>query len=175
MAGAGITLSFKAEFDESELMHEIATWGALEMNPALETANNAVAAAAKDALRKHIQTDVYNAWTPKEYIRTGGIIEGSAIESTAGPALMILEHFPSGASDQWESPASGDAMIARVESGGGYEWRRHPGPRPYWTNFVDEMINQVFASQFDAVMAAQLGADYEGGTVVERESGDGNY
>ena len=175
MAGTGIRLSFKVEFNENELKQEIANWGSTEMNPALAVANSAVAAIAKDALRKHIQTDVYDAWTPKEYIRTGGIIDGSAIESTSGPALMILEHFPSGESEQWERPVSGDAMIARVENGSGYEWRRHPGPRPYWKNFVNEMVDTGFAAAFDASMSAQLGANYEGGTIVERESGDGDY
>ena len=175
MAGTGITLSFKVEFDENELKQEIANWGATDMNPALEAANNAVAATAKEALRKHIQTDVYDAWTPTEYRRTGGLVDGGAIESSAGPALMILEHFPSGESEQWERPASDDAMIARIEGGSGYEWRRHPGPRPYWKNFVDEMITSSFAETFDSAMVAHLGNEYEGGTIVERESGDGEY
>lgn len=175
MAGTGITLSFKVEFDENELKQEIANWGATDMNPALEAANNAVAATAKEALRKHIQTDVYDAWTPTEYRRTGGLVDGGAIKSTPGPALMIIEHFPSGASEQWKYPVDDDALIGRIESGSGYEWRRHPGPRPYWKNFVNEMIDGVFASQFDAAMAAQFGAEYEGGTIVERESRDGEY
>lgn len=175
MAGTGIILSFRVEFNESELKQEIANWGATDMNPALEAANNAVATTAKDALRRHIQTDVYDQWTPKEYRRTGGLVDGAAIDSTAGPALMILEHFPSGESEQWRHPDSGDAMIAKIEGGSGYEWRRHPGPRPYWKNFVNEMISSGFAATFDASMSASLGSEYEGGTVVERESGDGEY
>ena len=175
MAGTGIRISFKVEYDESELKREIAAWSTSDMNPALEVANNAVAAAAKDSLRSHIQSDVYDKWNPTVYQRTGGIIEGSAIEATVGPALMIIEHFPSGASEQWKHPVDDDALIGRIESGKGYEWAKHPGPRPYWKNFVNEMIDGVFASQFDAAMSAQFGAEYEGGTVVERESNDGEY
>lgn len=175
MAGTGITLSIKVEFNESELLQEYADWGATEVNPALRDANSAVAAIAKDSLRQHIQADVYDKWSPSVYRRTGGIVDGSAIDATAGPALMVLEHFPSGESSQWEHPASNDALIARIENGSGYEWRKHPGPRPYWKNFVNEMIASGFANAFDAAMSARFGFDYEGGTVVERESGDGSY
>ena len=175
MAGTGITLTFKVDFDENELNQEIATWRVTDMNPALADANSAVAANAKEALRGIIESEVYAKWTPKTYKRTGGLVDGDAIKATPGPELMTIEHFPSGESEQWNRPVSDDALIARIESGSGYEWRRHPGPRTYWKKFVDEMINGAFASTFDAEMAAHFGFDYEGGTIVERESGDGEY
>lgn len=175
MAGAGITISITAVFNENELKQEIANWGVTDLNPALESANSAVAASAKEALKNSIESQVYAKWSPKEYIRTGGLIRGGAINASAGPALMVLEHFPSGGSEQWEHPVSNDALIARIESGSGYEWRRHPGPRPYWKKFVDEMIDGEFAAVFDSSMAAFFGGDYVGGTTVEREAGDGEY
>lgn len=175
MAGTGITLSFKIDFNENELKHELNIWGKEVLNPAAQAANSAVAAAAEEALRESIQSDVYAKWSPSTYQRTGGIIDGDAIRSSAGPTMMILEHFPSGESDQWEHPVSDDALISRIESGSGYEWGRHPGPRPYWKKFVDKMIDGVFATEFDSAMASFLGDMYTGGTVVERDSGDGEY
>lgn len=175
MAGTGITISFRVDYPEAEIKNEFGK-ALHETEPMITAALQSVAGAAKASLQSHIQTDVYDKFQPREYIRTGAIINmGEAVRETVSSAEMTLRYLPDGSSDQWRNPVGGDALIERIESGSGYEWRRRPGPRPFWQAFVDEMIDSSFASTFDASMSAQFGADYEGGTVVEREAGDGEY
>lgn len=142
----------------------------------------------KDRLKQHVQKDVYDQWTPTEYIRrekNGGIIDIDGSSRINGPypdtkgknfaAGFELRYMPGGESEQWREPASGNALIGRIESGTGYEWREHPGPRPFWTNFVNEMIEQ---NEFgDAVRRelVMLGINVEGFPETVRGSGDGDY
>lgn len=175
MAGTGVVLKIDVVFPEEELRQEFVA-ELRNTEPQITSAMESVAAVAKSALQSHIQSDVYDKWNPTTYVRTGAIINmGESVRETVSSSEMTLRYLPDGSSDQWQNPVGGDALVARIESGSGYEWRRHPGPRPFWKSFVNEMVNGVFASEFDAAMAMQFGADYEGGTVVSRESGDGEY
>ena len=174
MAGAGVTLTIKVDFQADELNDEFRT-ELQNIEPRIGSAMAAVASAAKSSLKSHIQSDVYDKWSPTTYIRTGGIISDGATETTASSSRMSLEYTPSGSSEQWEHPVSGSALVGRIESGSGYEWSRHPGARPFWQKFVDEMINGGMATAFDSAMYAELGDIYEGGTVVSRDSADGEY
>lgn len=142
----------------------------------------------KDRLKQHVKKDVYDRWKPTEYIRrdkNGGIIDIDGSSGVNGPfpqtqgkniaAGFELRYRPSGESAQWKYPANNNELIGRIESGTGYEWREHPGPRPFWTNFVNEMIEQ---NEFgDAVRRelAMLGVDVEGFPEAVRGSGDGDY
>lgn len=176
MAGTGIRLSFKVDFNEAELRQELGA-AMRETEPAITAASQAVGEAAKEVLFSHLKSDVYAKWKPKSYQRRyeDGLMSENAITISASSGLMELRYKPDGSSEQWRHPASGDALIGRIEGGKGYEWRRHPGARPFWKAFTDEMIDSQMASVFDSTMSAQLGEIYEGGTVVERESGDGEY
>ncbi|MBQ1945277.1 MAG: hypothetical protein II346_09775 [Ruminococcus sp.] len=175
MAGTGVVLKIDVEFPETELRQEFVE-ALKNTEPQITSAMESVAAVAKSALRAHIQSDVYDKWNPTEYVRTGAIINmGESVRETVSSSEMTLRYLPDGSSEQWQNPVGGDALVERIESGTGYEWRKHPGPRPFWKSFVDEMIGGAFASEFDAAMYMQFGADYEGGTVVARESGDGEY
>ncbi len=153
-----------------------------------QAALDGVAAEAKDALFRHISDDVYKKWSPSEYVRRyedGGLIDFSITPTITGPASEIrgkkfasvfeMRYKPDGQSEQWRAPADGDALIHRIESGNGYEWGKHPGPRPFWTNFVNEMIDQnQFADSFLRNMAL-LGETVEGTAEVIRTDGDGDY
>ena len=175
MAGTGIVLSIKVDFSPEELNQEFGDELRNNIEPRLETAMAAVAAAAKASLKSHIQSDVYDKWNPTTYLRTGGIISDGAIETTATRYRMSLEYEPDGSSSQWEHPVSGNALVGRIEGGSGYEWGKHPGPRRFWQSFVDEMISSGMAEAFDSAMSAELGDIYEGGTIVSRDSADGEY
>lgn len=184
---AGVQLKFNVEWNDSEMARELEA-AVAQYAPAVQAALEAVSSETKEKLEEHIQSDVYAKWTPKTYIRrkeNGGLLDDSsvtvpyAIAQAHGLALrglMTVRYQPSGASDQWENPAHGDALISRIESGEGYEWRRHPGARPFWTNLVQEMVDgNGLATSFDSAMSSILGPDYEGGSVVEREADDGQF
>lgn len=174
---AGVSLTFNIDFPQSEIWKELMTEFQNE-EPKLQAAMQEVADATLETLKEHIKKDVYDQWNPTEYVRryeSGGLIDFSPIHPNVGSGELTIRYQPDGSSSQWRDPASGDALIGRIESGNGYEWRRHPGPRPFWQNFVNEMIDSKFAAAYDLAMMAQFGSDYEGGTVVERQAGDGDY
>lgn len=73
----------------------------------------------------------------------------------------------------------GDELIRRIETmNPRYNWKRPDlRPRPFWQNFVDEMIDggkaeEIFVDGMN-FYASQLEVEAGGG--VERESGDGDY
>ena len=46
-------------------------------------------------------------------------------------------------------PVHGDALIRRLQTGEGYDWKCSPGPRPFWDNFVNEENNGKIISRFN--------------------------
>lgn len=181
-------LTFKIDWPDAEITQELEK-AIADLAPIVQSAMEDVGQDAKHLLEEHIQADVYDQFDPHQYNRRygdGGIIDTDsntripyALAQSQGSrlkGLMTLRYTPSGDSYQWENPANGDELIGRIESGSGYEWSRRPGPRPFWQKFVNELTDgQAFAHAFDNAMAMRLGADYEGSSVVERESGDGEY
>lgn len=79
------------------------------------------------------------------------------------------------------NPVNGDDLIRRIETGRGYDYHpssktKHPftEPRPFWWNFVSEMLEGGgFDSAVKSAFAAE-GIDIED-VHTERENGDGNY
>lgn len=171
---AGITLTFKTDFSESEIKAAIKS-ELQSMEPAINTAVHNSAGDAPEVIAKHIKSDVYAKWNPVEYERRyeDGLLSEAAVKIYPGTYSVEVDYEPSGASGQWERPASGDALIGRIESGIGYEWSPHPGARPFWENVVNELIDSVFGPAFDANMKTALGDSYEGPATVEREANDG--
>lgn len=170
-----VTLTIKCEFDEGELKKELAKTVDEAVLPALETAMTAVGEGGKELLLDHVGSDVYAKWHPTTYHRTYALQDMSSIIVNPSSLRLFISYEPSGASDQWENPANNNALIGRIESGSGYEWRKHPGPRPFWQNFVNEMIDSYIGPTFDASMAATLGDMYEGNSEVSRDGDDGAY
>lgn len=139
-----------------------------------------------DTLSSHIQTDVYDAYTPKSYKRRKDNPNlGTSISDIKGSGMgsygrdnVTITYIPDGSHPQWESPASGDDLIRRIESGSGYEWRKHPGARPFFKNTTEELFDEGRAEQFfiQAVNAAEpnLGIDYGDDFDIIRDSNDWN-
>lgn len=96
-------------------------------------------------LAEHVQKDVYDRFTPTEYQRRGddgGLadIEGNAA-FTVGEDSVAMDYQPSGESEQVENPLNGDALIGRIEHlNPEYDWTRKPPARPFFENFVTELI-----------------------------------
>lgn len=105
------------------------------------------------SLETHVQEDVYDKYEPSVYIRRyedGGIIDmGLNQHFTYGDGTIEMTYDPSGSIDhlppgRYPEPIHGDMLISRIE-------RKHPPynwggtqyyipPRPFFSNFVDEMI-----------------------------------
>ena len=76
-------------------------------------------------------------------------------------------------------PVHGDDLIGRIENWNprySYPPRRKRLPaRPFWRNFVSEMVDDGMAEHFFARAMREQGDDViEDGSIV-RESGDGDY
>ena len=100
-------------------------------------------------LQKHIQTEVYNAYTPKSYERRvefgGGIpiISAQNMDMQINKNMLTFTYEPSGKNSRY--PASryvdGDALISAIENSD-YTWKGTDEipKRPFWNAFVDEMV-----------------------------------
>lgn len=108
-----------------------------------------------ERLKQKIIDQVYKKWTPKEYERRldhpnlgPSLIDESVIKAVPqGDDGMELTYEPRGEQYQWENPRDGDALIERIETGRGYEWDKHPGKRPFWNDFVNDLIEGGIAEK----------------------------
>ncbi|MEG1757790.1 MAG: hypothetical protein RR235_04950 [Oscillospiraceae bacterium] len=122
----------------------------------------------KESLRRHIDTDVYGAYSPKEYPRRSHNPEfGTPLNDVETNTLtvvrmngVLLDYKPSGAHSgttadlspysAWydaddprplvPNPANGDELVRRIESGNGYDWGGFDMARPFFGQFVTEQI-----------------------------------
>nr|DAG00042.1 MAG TPA: hypothetical protein [Siphoviridae sp. ctBeL15] len=121
-------------------------------------------------LQDHVEADVYDKFQPIEYVRRredGGLADMSASatvysdERDGGMNLTLL-YQPSGALDgEGESVdphVDGDDLVDRIEKRDPeYNWTRKPPKRPFFSNFVQEMIDGGRAEE--TLVRAMNGAD----------------
>lgn len=124
-----------------------------QVKDAFRASRPALAEEMRQCLREHVEEDVYAKVQPTKYVRredNGGLIDMSANatvysdERDGGMNLTLLYH-PSGATDgEGESidpHVDGDDLINRIEKKDPeYNWRRKPKKRPFFRNFVEEML-----------------------------------
>lgn len=97
-------------------------------------------------LGEHIAEDVYDAYPdPTVYERRkdkGGLLDfDSNLKKGGSSDEAKIEYEPSGESEQWYHPVDGDELIRRIESRNPqYEWVKDMPERPFFQNFVAEMI-----------------------------------
>lgn len=114
-------------------------------------------------LAEHVQGDVYEKFTPKEYVRRGEY--GGLMDIDANARFDVRDngvrmiYLPSGESEQVDADQQldGDALIGRIENKKpDYDWRRKPPKRPFFTNFLGEMIEEGRAERalVDGINAA---------------------
>ncbi len=111
---------------------------------------NAMPALADDiavCMIEHVQGDVYNKWWPKDYKRrgaNGGLADIDNSDFSIDDNSVKFTYLPSGETDQTDFPVHGDALIGRIERRNPkYNWAGHqPGDRPFFTNFLGEMIEE---------------------------------
>lgn len=105
-----------------------------------------------DCLAEHIQSDVYGAdFFPTDYERrgeNGGLLDmnGNTTVSPVGDNGIQMDYEPSGEVDPPDKYGDqdyldGDALIGRIEHlNPDYNWTRHPPARPFFENFVKELV-----------------------------------
>ena len=137
-------------------------------------------------LQDHVEADVYDKFQPTEYVRRGedgGLADMQASatvysdERDGGMNLTLLYH-PSGAVDgegnDVDPHVDGDDLITRIEKKDPeYNWRRKPPKRPFFSNFVQEMVDGGRAEEtlVRAMNAADptLGMAESGGVIREED------
>ena len=147
------------------------------VNSAMAAAMPGVASVMENKLREQITRDVYAKWMPSVYERRRdnpqlgtSLIDKSVIDAVPDGDSARLTYEPVGDQYQWDNPLDGDALIERIETGRGYEWPVNPGKRPFWDNFVKELIDNGAAAKalVDGMNAAdrELGVTLEGNDAV---------
>lgn len=125
-----------------------------QVKDAFRASRPALAEEMRQCLQDHVERDVYGKFQPTEYVRrgeSGGLADMKATatvysdERDGGMNLTLL-YQPSGAEDGEGEPVDphvdGDDLVDRIEKRDPeYNWRRKPPKRPFFSNFVQEMID----------------------------------
>ena len=100
-------------------------------------------------LQKHIQTEVYNAYSPADYKRRveygGGIpiISAENMDLHIKGMSLTFTYEPSGKNANYQTSryVDGDRLIEAIENSN-YTWAGTGDipKRPFWNSFVDEMV-----------------------------------
>lgn len=159
----------------------------LALGKLVGSAMNDVGTDMQDALARHIETDVYEAYSPVSYKRrseNGGL--GTPLNDMNANshiynhgAGVSIEYKPTGghANEAWHT-ADGDALTRRLETKSPPYFKRAQGrvpPRPFWQEFVDEVVDGGMAEHFFAAAMRRLGEEVtEDGNLV-RDANDGVY
>lgn len=157
-----------------------------EISAAMAKAMDDVGADMQEALARHIETDVYPAYSPKMYERrydNGGLVaQARSAKVYNHGAGVSLEYKPDGTHPTvsgWHK-VDGDDLIGRIEKHSPeYNWLPKRGKqipnRPFWQNFVDEMVDEAELERFFVNAMKAQGFEIEIGGGIERESQDGQY
>lgn len=152
----------------------------------------ALNSAMRDKLEEHIKRDVYDAYTPIEYIRRskkpsmGTPLTDMDVNSSihagldaGGTFTFQFRYHPTGIHDNvmW-SDESGDGLIGRIEKfEPPYNWtpkRKTLNERPFWQEFVEDMVDNGGIANVLAQTLSGLGYETNPGTVT-RTPDDGRY
>lgn len=179
---------------DSSLEAEVKALLKSEINPALEKANAAVGEEMRGALVRHLEKDVYpqSIYKPRMYERReydGGLVGQAADPSSTkvftDSTRATIQFKPSGEHPTvagWHK-VDADDLIGRIEKHyPEYNWLPRKGKkipnRPFWQNFVDEMVDggrieSVFQIELRSALPDGWELDISDG--VTRDSQDGEY
>lgn len=197
-------MKFSASVDGTETIDRDFSEVKNEIMSAVQASMSTVGDFMKDALQRHIETDVYDAYSPKAYPRRSenaafgtplSDMDANTMVNNRG-AGVTLTYLPSGShsgttADLPQSssyynpdnprpikpnPVHGDTLIRRLETGKGYDWKTDVPARPFWQNFVNEMesVGGLFDA-FSAAMAAHGFTVTPDGGMVEPDAADKTY
>lgn len=98
-----------------------------------------VADVARDTMSDHVQSDVYDKYTPSQYVRSGDLYKDIKTTMVNDNTLTI--------EDDARDEESGRYIAPVVEDGVGYEWtdsriyNMQPFPRPFVENTAKALEN----------------------------------
>ena len=158
-----------------------------ELAAKVKASMDSVGTDMKNALREHIQKDVYDKYSPKEYERRSdnpGLgrplidMEANVTVNNRGAGLSLI-YSPTGEHENtaWHT-ADGDALIGRIENKNPPYFakaQRAVPRRPFWQEFVNEMTDQDQMAVYFIQAMREQGIEVEMGDGVEREAEDGAY
>lgn len=157
-----------------------------ELAAAIGKAMDDVGANMQEALARHIETDVYAAYKPRMYVRrydNGGLVaQARTARIYNHGAGVSIEYKPDGMHPTvpgWNK-VHGDDLIGRIEKHDPeYNWLPKKGKkipnRPFWQNFVDEMVDDGELERLFQDAMANRGITIEIGEGVTKEPNDGHY
>lgn len=160
--------------------------------------SNAVYADMKEALEAHIVDDVYDAYSPTQYLRRKdhesmgvSLLKSAENAQQIGPFdyssrdywVTGLAYEPSGEHENIEwSDVDGDKLISRIEKKDPpYRFEPRKGPkipkRPFWQLFVEELIEsgRLERSVKRELIAQGIAEPSDNITGIIRHNEDGNY
>ena len=157
---------------------------------ALMQAGTALQDDMKVCLHEHIDSDVYGAFEPAAYVRRGddgGLSDMEKNTSSSPPpsefgggVTVRLDYTPDGQTDgmgrELTVHADGDSLIGRIEHRTPDYPRpphRSPGDRPFFRNFVQEMVDggraeETLVRAMNAVVPS-LGVTADGSVIREED------
>ena len=157
---------------------------------ALMQAGTALQDDMKVCLHEHIDSDVYGAFEPAAYVRRGddgGLSDMEKNTSSSPPpsefgggVTVRLDYTPDGQTDgmgrELTVHADGDSLIGRIEHRTPDYNRnriRSPGDRPFFRNFVQEMVDggraeETLVRAMNAVVPS-LGVTADGSVIREED------
>lgn len=120
------------------------------INRAVSAGLNAVSSDMMAALKNHIELDVYAAYDPKDYLRRSDNPQyGTPLNSNDNIGAVVVDntlifgYAPTGEHALYDEEINDDELIRVISLAEGYQWdvgKRKIPPRPFWHNFLSEMI-----------------------------------
>ncbi len=131
-----------------------------DVSRATEYGLRALASELTPALQRHVQRDVYAAYTPELYQRrfnhpqygrslfSEKNMSWNLVHRSGGQRGVEFTYEPSGQNTHYPTSyyyADADSLITVLQSDNGYLWLKNGGigeKRPFWNNFVDEVVKE---------------------------------
>lgn len=141
-----------------------------KVSRATEYGLKALASELTPALQRHIQSDVYAAYTPKQYQRryvypqygrsiySEKNMSWNLVNRSGGQRSVEFTYEPNGRNTHYPNSdyfVDGDSLITVLQEDRGYLWLKSGSigkERPFWRNFVDEVVqsgDQWFVAGFN--------------------------
>ena len=141
-----------------------------KVSRATEYGLKTVASELTPALQRHIQKDVYEAYTPEQYQRryanpqfgrsiySEKNMSWNIVNRSGGQQSVEFTYEPNGRNTHYPNSnyfVDGDSLITVLQEDRGYLWLKSGSigkERPFWRNFVDEVVqsgDQWFVAGFN--------------------------